>query len=153
MPVFYFCDLGLQDIRNFALAHPKEIILLDLSAGPALVQPGITDVPIDDARIPVFAALILGVLGDLMFYRADMPSENPTIDELLSVTGNKNLIFIVGDERLPLEDPRFIISFILDTFEPRENPEMLFESRDDALQTTFVNNPDDVVLVRMYLVN
>ena len=141
--------LGLQDIRNFALTHPDEIILLDLTAGPALVQPGITNVPIDDARIPVFAALILDVLGDLMFSSADLPSANPTIDELLSIAGNKNLIFVVGDERLPMEDPRFIISIFVDTFEPEEDPEMLFESRDDALQTTFVNNPDDVVLVRI----
>ena len=110
--------LGLQDIRNFALTHPDEIILLDLTAGPALVQPGITNVPIDDARIPVFAALILDALGDLMFSSVDLPSANPTIDELLSVAGNKNLIFIVGDERLPLEDPRFIISIFVDTFEP-----------------------------------
>ena len=84
-----------------------------------------------------------------MFSSVDLPSANPTIDELLSVAGSKNLIFIVGDERLPLEDPRFIISIFVDTFEPDEDPEMLFESRDDALQTTFVNNPDDVVLVRI----
>ena len=140
---------GLLEIATFASEHPDEIILLDLTAGNALVQPAPVNVPIDAARIADLANITLTILGDFLFSSDDLNSTNPTIDELLAVGGGKNLLFLTLNPDLIAVDSRFIPSIFTDTFEPREDPEMLFNNRDAALRQTAVNNADDVVLVSL----
>ena len=140
---------GLAEIRDFALAHPAEVILLDFSNGRSFVAPGDASDPVIDippSRLDDLADVLLEYLGGVLVNGTQLTSRNPTVGDVLS-TGRNVLALIKNDYLLEKSD-YFIDDIIVQVFEGFENTEDLFNQRSQLLQDYQMMNRENVTMVQ-----
>ncbi len=128
---------GLQQIHDFAIEHPEEILLLEFGHFAAPSNSGITDIPI--YRKDEIANILLKYLEPVLVPKSGF-SNNPTMNEVLAI--GKNVIIHMGDHYIRGKSDLFWSPFIHSSWSGRTNPEDLFEERSFKL-SYFKNNYND----------
>ena len=124
-------EAGLDQIKQFAIAHPEEVIILDFTH---LVAPGNIVEPtfsIPNHRKDHLADLILEKLGSQMVPKLGL-CNNPTMNEVLAT--NASIVAVMEDDYIRTKDDRFWPVIVVSEWTGCSDPESLFLERSRKLQ-------------------
>ena len=145
--------IGLSEIRDFAKAHPQEIVILDFATANtrAFLAPsdgggsGFTDVPA--YRLDTLADILLQYLGQVLVNGTQLPTSNPTVQKVLA-TG-RNVLLLIGNDYLREKSDYFLPNIAHSSLARTENPELLFTDGSQKLKAYLTSHSNDITMVRL----
>ena len=122
---------GLRQVRDFAKKHPGEVILFHFNklASPGL-ETGISPMP--QHAMNQLGTIIIQYLGAHLVDRNRVPSDTPTINQILAT--KKNVIVIFDNSYMYNKSPLFWQSSYTNLWTTSSNPEDLFSDRSERLR-------------------